>query len=200
MTARQVTAAGPELPVRLPRVTTEGVRVSPICPDNLRRVVGRMRSSTVCGADGLCVRFVKLCLASLIHLQTHVVNSSLVSHHVPRSWKHTLVHPVQKSSKSTDITNFRPISILPTIAKITERVVYEQLFYYFVSNHLFSPSQHGFRPNRSTDTALLTVTDKVFTAMDHGQVALLSLLDLSKCFDVIPHDRLRNKLCQYLRC
>ena len=109
----------------------------------------------------------------------------------------TLVHPVQKSSKSTDISNYRPISILPTIAKITERVVYEQLFYYFASHHLFSASQHGFKPNHSTDTALLTVTDKVFSAMDDGFISLISLLDLSKCFDVIPHDRLIDKLRLY---
>ena len=196
-TARQVDASGPELPVRLPRVATGGFSVSPICPADLRRVVGRMRSSTACGADGLCVRFVKLCMSSLSHVITHIVNTSLLSNHVPRSWKMTLVHPVQKSSKSTDTGNYRPISILPTIAKITERVVYEQLFYYFTSHHLFSASQHGFRSNHSTDTALLTVTDNVLAAMDRSHVTLICLLDLSKCFDVIPHDRLIHKLCLY---
>ena len=196
-TARRVDSAGPELPVRLPRVATGGFRVSPICPDDLRRVVGRMRSSTACGADGLCVRFVKLCMPSLCHILTHIVNTSLVSSNVPRSWKLTIVHPIQKSSRSTETSNYRPISILPTIAKITERVVYEQLHYYFSSHHLFSHSQHGFRPNHSTDTALLTVTDKVFSAMDHSDVTLLCLLDLSKCFDVIPHDRLLDKLRLY---
>ena len=90
-----------------------------------------MRSSTACGADGLCVRFVKLCLSSLCHVLTHIVNTSLVSNCVPSSWKLTFVQPIQKSAKSTDISNYRPISILPTIAMITERVVYEQFFYYF---------------------------------------------------------------------
>ena len=136
-------------------------------------------------------------LSSLCQVITHIVNSSLVSDCVPRSWKLTHVHPVQKSAKSTVISNYRPISILPTIAKITERVVYEQLFYYMSSHHLFSASQHSFRPNHSTDTALLAVIDKVFSAMDHCDVTLICLLDLSKCFDVIPHDRLLNKLRLY---
>ena len=82
-TARQVTAVGPELPVRLPRVESPpGASVSPICPEDLHRVVGRMRSSTACGADGLCVLFVKRCMSSLCHVITHIVNTSLISNHV----------------------------------------------------------------------------------------------------------------------
>ena len=58
-------------------------------------------------------------------------------------------------------------------------------------------SQHGFRTNHSTDTALLTVTDRVFEAMDRREITLLCLLDLSKCFDVVPHDGLLTKLERY---
>ena len=169
----------------------------PISPDDLCRVVSRMRNSAVCGADGLCIRFIKICLPSVHHVITHIVNSSLASHHVPDSWKLALVHPIQKTAKSTDIANYRPISILPTIAKIVERVAYEQLFYYFAAHHLFSSSQHGFRSNHSTDTALLSVTDHVFSAMDRSHITLLCLLDCSKCFDVIPHDPLLRKLELY---
>ena len=111
-TARQVDSSGPELPVRLPRVTTGRFQVAPISPDDLCRVIGRMRDSAACGSDGLCICFVKICLPSLCHVITHIVNSSLASHHVPDSWKLTLVHPIQKSSKSTETANYRPISIL----------------------------------------------------------------------------------------
>ena len=147
--------------------------------------------------DGLCMRLIKTCLPSLCHVITHIVNSSLASHTVPNTWKMTIVHPIQKSSKSTESCNYRPISILPAIAKITERVVFEQLYAYFATHHLLSSNQHGFRANHSTDTALLSVTDRVFSAMDRGDVTLLSMLDLSKCFDVIPHDALLRKLSLY---
>ena len=62
---------------------------------------------------------------------------------------------------------------------------------------MFSPNQHGFRPNHSTDTALLSVTDEVFSAMDRSELMLLCLLDCSKCFDVIPHDPRLRKLELY---
>ena len=64
-------------------------------------------------------------------------------------------------------------------------------------NHLFSSSQHGFRPHHSTETALLSVTNRIFSNMDRGHVSLLCLLDLSKCFDVIPHSLLLSKLQLY---
>ena len=196
-TARQVDSTGPELPVRLQRVSTGRFDVHPVTTESLVMTVSRMNSSSACGADGLCVRFVKLCMPYIYHVITHIVNSSLASHTVPPSWKLTYIHPIQKTSKSNETSNYRPISILPTIAKITERVVYEQLFEYFTSHHLFPSCQHGFRLAHSTDTALLTMTDRIFEAMDNRQVALLCLLDMSKCFDVIPHDRLITKLKQY---
>ena len=196
-TASQVDSSGPELPVRLPRVATGRFQLSPISPDDLCRVIARMRNSAACGSDGLCIRFVKICLSSVCDVITHIVNSSITSHCVPDSWKLAIVHPIQKSPKSTDTANYRPISILPTIAKIIERVVFEQLSYYFTTHHLFSPNQHGFRANHSTDTALLSVTDSVFSAMDQSNVTLLCLLDCSKCFDVIPHAPLLRKLELY---
>ena len=159
--------------------------------------VAQMNNSSACGADGLCVRFVKMCWPYICHELTHIVNSSLASHTVPTSWKLTHIHPIQKSPKSTETSNYRPISILPTIAKITERVVCEQLSAYFTSHNLFPSCQHGYRSAHSTDTALLSMADRIFQAMDNRQVALLCLLDKSKAFDVIPHDRLLNKLELY---
>ena len=108
--------------------------------------------SAACGANGLCIRFIKLCLPSISHVIAHIANSGFISHYVPAARKVALFHSIQKSSNSTDVTNYQPISILPTIAKIVERIVYEQLFYYFAAHHLFSASQHGLdtiiRPTR----------------------------------------------------
>ena len=155
--ARQVDSSGPELPVRLPRVTSGRFQVQPVTPERLASTIAQMNNSAACGADGLSMRFIKMCTESIYHVITHIVNSCLTSHTVPRSWKLAVIHHIQKNPKSTETSNFRPISILPTIAKITERIVYEQLFSYFSTHHLFSPCQHGFRNNHSTEMALLTV-------------------------------------------
>ena len=83
------------------------------------------------------------------------------------------------------------------IAKIVERAVHKQLYSYLSTNHLLSPTQHGFRPRHSTETALISISDQILSANDRGEISLLCLLDLSKCFDVIDHSKLLTKLQLY---
>ena len=138
---------------------------------------------------------IKHCFSAICHVILAIVNTNLTTGIVPDSWKMSLVKPIYKSSGSlSEPANFRPISIVPGIAKIAERIVQEQLYGFFESHHLFSETQHGFRKNHSTETALITVSDILLRAMDRGEVALLVLLDLSKCFDVVKHDKLLKKL------
>ena len=125
------------------------------------------------------------------------VNTCLTTSAIPQSWKHALVTPVPKGKGASQPTNTRPISILPAAMKIVERLVQSQLIGYLETCHLISDTHHGYRRGHSTETALHVVTDKVFQAMDNGEVSLLVLLDLSKCFDVVPHDKLLQKLTLY---
>ena len=75
-----------------------------------------------------------------------------------------------------------------------ERAVHQQPYNYLSKNHLLSPNQHGFRHRHSTETALISISDHILSSFDQGEVSLLCLLDLSKCFDVIDHSRLLSKL------
>ena len=153
-----------------------------------------MRNSAARGPDGLCIRIFKLAFNSIGHILLHLVNSCIESNHIPSVWKHSLVHPIHKSGDPANPSNYRPISILPVISKIVERAVQRQLYHYLNSNNLLSTSQHGFRPRHSTETALSFVTDSILSATDQGHISLLCLIDLSKCFDVISHAKLLEKL------
>ena len=126
-----------------------------------------------------------------------VVNSSLVTGSVPDAWKHALVTPIPKGKVTHGPADTRPISILPAILKLTECVVQHQLTEYLDQNKLLADSQHGYRKRHSTETALHAVTDHVLRTMDEGKISILVLLDLSKCFDVVPHAKLLEKLALY---
>ena len=187
----------PDVPCRLPRVGACGFRVAGVTLTELREVVFSMKRSGACGPDGVCIRILLLCFDAIGPLLLHVVNSCLSTSDFPNSWKHSLVHPIFKSGDPDLISNYRPISIVPIMAKVVERLVQRQLSSYMSHNHLLSSSQHGFRSLHSTETALLSVTNRIFSNMDRGHVSLLCLLDLSKCFDVIPHSQLLSKLQLY---
>ena len=153
-----------------------------------------MNCSSASGEDGICMRVVRLSFDVICTIFLHLVNASITQSEVTSSWKRSLVLPIFKSGDNTQPSIYRLISIVPVIAKIVERAVHQQLYDYLSSNHLLSSSQHGFRPRHSTETALTTISDEILPANDRGEISLLCLLDLSKCFDVIDHAKLFNKL------
>ena len=194
MTARTGTTT-PDLPSLLPRVCSDRFRVHPVSLEHLTDIVLSMSNSKSCGDDGLPLIVIKRCFPVLGPVILNIVNTSLATGIVPDSWKMSLVKPIYKSSGPlSDPANFRPISLVPGIAKIAERVVHEQLYGFIETRHLFSESQHGFRRHHSTHSALTSVNDTLLRAMDRGEIAMLVLLDLSKCFDVVNHDKLLEKL------
>ena len=184
----------PSLPTRLPRVGACAFSLHPISLNSLHKVLFSMRNSRARGDDGICIRTLKLAFSAIGHVLLHIINLCVTTNDIPDIWKHSRVYPVYKSGDPSDPSNFRPISILPVISKIVERVVQRQLYYYLSANHLLSPTQHGFRPRHSTETALTYISDEILAAFDSGKISLLCLIDLSKCFDVINHGKLLNKL------
>ena len=184
----------PDLPCRLPRVGACAMELVPLTLSELRAVIFGMNRSGACGEDGISIPIIRASFDGIGMVFLHLVNSSISLSDVPSSWKHSLVSPIHKSGDSSNPSNYRPISIVPVIAKIVERAVHQQVYHYLSQNHLLSPSQHGFRPLHSTETALISISDQILSANDRGEMSLLCLLDLSKCFDVIDHAKLLTKL------
>ena len=88
----------------------------------------------------------------------------------------------------------RPISILPAILKIFERVLFNQINEYFSSHNLYNDSQYGFRKKHSTEHAALELVDRILQELDKGNTPLKIFIDLSKAFDTLDHKfLLRNK-------
>ena len=103
---------------------------------------------------------------------------------------------MQKGEKVL-LKNYRPISILPSISKIFEKVIFNQVYQYFSHNNLFYPSQYGFRSGYSTEQAVLDIVDRVIQDMDKGNSPINVYLDLSKAFDTLNHEILLDTLSHY---
>ncbi|TKS65251.1 RNA-directed DNA polymerase from mobile element jockey [Collichthys lucidus] len=128
-------------------------------------------------------------LPAISTLITEIIDSSLRSGLVPHSLKLAAVTPIlKKPGLNPDImSNFRPISNLPFLSKILKCIVATQLKAHLCSNYLLEPFQYGFRPQYSTETALLKVTNDILLSADSGHLTILILLDLTAAFDTINH-------------
>ena len=117
--------------------------------------------------------------------------------YVPNSFKTAKVIPIYKAKDAQELTNYRPISLLPSISKILEKVIHKRLYTFLNSHTIFYASQYGFRPNHSTINAITEFTSYVMSSLDKQEHSLSVFLDLSKAFDTIDHTILLNKLNHY---
>ena len=149
-----------------------------------------------CMLDPIPTSLIKQCLNDLVSFITVIVNACLSAGIVPQQFKQALVTPLLKKPglDSTDMKNFRPVSNLPFISKILEKVVLTQLRNHLSSNNLLEICQSAYRKVHSTETAVLSVLDSLLVSADERLVSLVALLDLSAAFDTLDHTILLQRL------
>lgn len=163
---------------------------------HVEKIISKIKSNAK-GADDISITMIKYCIPYITDHITHLLNCILETSNFPIDWKKALIIPVPKISNPTTYADLRPISILPTLSKILERIIYNQMNDFFNANNILPPQQSGFRQSYSTVTALLDVTDNIARAVDDKETTALVLLDYSKAFDTVNHDLLCAKLRFY---
>ena len=116
----------------------------------------------------------------------------------PDQWKEANVTPVHKKKDKQTVSNYRPISLLPIFAKVFERIIYKNLYNFFIANKLITKNQSGFTPGDSGTNQLLSLIHDVHVAFDDNSCLEVRsvYLEMSKAFDKIWHEGLLFKLKQ----
>ena len=148
-----------------------------------------------CDLDPVPTWLLKDCSEQLAPAIASMINLSLSTGTLPSSWKDAIVLPSLKFGKKELIMEYyRPISNLPFISKLCEKVVAMQLSDHLLRNNLMEPFQSAYRPNHSVETALLRVCNDILRSMDQRKITVLVLLDLSAAFDTVDHQILLHRL------
>ena len=147
-----------------------------------------------CGPDLLPSKILKLVAIIIAEPLTKLFNKSLRSGTYPTTWKEANIQPIFKNKGSpSDPTNYRPISLLPCLSKVFERIVFQHIYNYLTSNELLTDRQSGYRPYHSTQLQLTYLTHTLHRTLDSGQDFTVIYLDISKYFDKIWHAGLLQK-------
>ena len=179
---------------RPPTVCASRFELKPATLPELSAAVRRMSSSRAVGLDEVPILAVRRCFAVIGPLLLHIINTSIASGIFPEMWKVACVLPLHKAGDRSLAQNYRPISLLPVMSKIAERVVCTQLSNYLTKNNLQSNHQYAYRCSHSTEDAVLDAISWATNEIDKGQLASVTTIDLSKAFDSVDHDVLLMKL------
>ena len=153
--------------------------------------------SKATGLDGIGPKLLKISSGIIIKSITYIVNNCIRSGKFPTSWKLAKVNPLYKGGAKDDINNYRPISILPTLSKLIEKVIQKHLMAYLNSFDVLHKYQSGFRSGHSTETALILMTEGWLKAINEGKFVGTIMVDFRKAFDLVDHDLLLKKLSYY---
>ena len=161
-------------------------------------VLKRINSASAksCELDPIPTTLLYENLDILLPTITNIINTSLTTGIVPPDLKTAIVKPLLKkpSLDKNLLKNYRPISNLPFLSKILEKVVLHKLLSHLQENNLSNPFQSAYRAGCSTETVLLRIVNDILSALDNDNISVLLLLDLSATFDTLDHQILLSRL------
>ena len=157
-------------------------------------IINAMPSNKAPGIDKVPTRVIKDCLPIILPFVTSIINASLSSSTFPGIWKTAEITPTPKQGNNELPNNNRPISLLPVLSKVCERVAYNQFVTYLTTKKRLTTKQNGSKKWHSTETSLLRTTDAFLKGIDNKKLTACVLLDMSKVFDSVDHQTLLRKL------
>ena len=168
-----------------------------IDPGEIRDLLKDLDISKAADIYGFSPKLLKIGYDILCYPLAAVFNLSFSEGIFPTKLKCAKVIPVHKGDSKLLASNYRPISLLPILSKLLEKLMYTRVFGFVSEHNLLFKRQFGFQPGKSTELALVNLQSKIIGMLEKQENPYLILLDFAKAFDTVNHDILLQKLWHY---
>ena len=169
---------------------------APSDSSDILKVIGNLKNSGK-GLYAISTDVIKSCKHIIAPVLSHIINLCINDGYFPVELKIGCITPIFKNGNKELINNYRPVCSLSPFSKIIEKVVYNRMISFIDKNNIFSSTQFGFRKGMSTETALIDYINRVHSGLNNNYYTISVLMDLSKAFDLMDHNILKNKLEHY---
>lgn len=168
--------------------------LSPVDKTEVNKYINNLKNTTSVGKDEITTKIIKMCHEFLNKPLVHIINTIFVTGVTPDHFKESIVIPIFKSGKTSDKSNYRPISLVNNFTKIFEKALNFRLQNFLNKHNIISDNQYGFRPKMSTCDAVYRLTSIINDSLHSNKKCITVFLDLAKAFDTVPHLGLLQKL------
>lgn len=166
--------------------------------EEMYKKINSISNSKCLDIYGINSFIIKLSSCFVSEVLTHIFNECLISGCIfPGKLKNIKVVPVHKKGDRKVENNYRPISLVPVISKVFEKLLHEQVSNHFENYKIFTEKQYGFRPKRNTCNAVVNLVHGVIDDLEKGSSVCFRSFDMSKAFDTVEHSILSKKLYHY---
>ena len=173
---------------------------SEILEHDVTQAINQVMTTKSVGNDKISSYFLKLAMAYASKSIAHLLNISPIKSIFPESWRTARVAPIFKECYKSERSTYRSISVLPVLARLFEKLIFDQLYKYLNENNLLSQEQSGFRALHLTVSCLLKSTSNCYSALDSMEMVGTAFIELRSAFGTVDHLLLFRKLERYRVC